>query len=64
MSDSAFKTAPYSGFTTEQLRTSVKDCSNPSIEAEIARREAVAAGDVSKMTDGERRRFHTTGKAR
>lgn len=56
--DSAFATAPYSGYTTDQLRQMV---SRPSANAakmwaEIERRERVAAGDVSVMTPGERLR--------
>jgi len=56
--DSAFETAPYSGYTTDQLRQMV---SRPSANAramwaEIDRREAVAAGDLSRATPGERLR--------
>ncbi len=56
--DSAFATAPYSGYTTDQLRQMV---SRPSANAramwaEIDRREKVAAGDMSVMTPGERLR--------
>jgi hypothetical protein len=66
--DSAFKTAPYSGYTTDQLRQMV---SNPSSDdaarnmwAEIERREAVANGDMTRATAGERLRYARTGKAR
>ena len=64
--DSGFKTAPYSGYTTDQLRQMV---SKPSAKArdmwaEIGRREAVAAGDMSCATAGERLRYVQTGKAR
>jgi len=65
--DSAFKTAPYSGYTADQLRQMT---SNPSSDdaarkmwAEIDRREAVAAGDMSRATVGERLRYAQTGKA-
>lgn len=67
MSDSAFKSAPFSGFTTDQLRarvaadergeTNLPDATYNGMVAEIARREAVARGDVSVMTPGERLRF-------
>ena len=64
--DSAFKTAPYSGYTTDQLRQMV---SKPSAKArdmwaEIDRREAVANGDMTHATAGERLRYVQTGKAR
>jgi sporulation-control protein spo0M len=56
--DSAFATAAYSGYTTDELRQMV---SRPSANAramwaEIDRRERVANGDVSAMTAGERLR--------
>ena len=56
--DSAFATAAYPGYTTDELRQMV---SRPSANAramwaEIERRERVAAGDVSVMTPGERLR--------
>lgn len=62
MSDAAFKTAAFPGFTTAQLRAALDDggrdrISRNKIETEIARRDRVAAGDVSMMTDGERLRF-------
>jgi hypothetical protein len=75
MSDSAFKTAPYSGYSTPQLRefvAKIDDMNNPTLEvqnrrsvmfAEIERRERVEAGDVSVMTDGERLRRVRTAKA-
>ncbi|RWC28144.1 MAG: hypothetical protein EOS70_27935 [Mesorhizobium sp.] len=56
MSDAAFKTAAYPGLTTGQLRDAVMNKRNDAMEAEIARRERVAVGDVSVMTDGERLR--------
>lgn len=54
--DSAFKTAAYSGYTTDQLRQMVSrpSASARAMWAEIDRRERVAAGDVSVMTAGER----------
>ncbi|RUU95885.1 hypothetical protein EOB36_31380 [Mesorhizobium sp. M6A.T.Cr.TU.017.01.1.1] len=57
MSDSAFKTAAYPGYSTGQLRDMVLNKRNDMMEAEIARRERVAAGDITVMTDGERLRF-------
>lgn len=70
MSDAAFKTAKYPGYTTEQLKVAVAaydpeaaldTARGPQIiaemKAEIKRRAAVAAGDVSQMTDGERLRW-------
>lgn len=62
MSDAAFKSAPYPGCTTAQLREFVADPDRDPISAEvmrreIERREMVAAGDVSVMTPGERLRF-------
>lgn len=62
MSDAAFKSAPYPAYTTAQLREFVAyDDADPItrdvMQREIARREAVAAGDVSQMTDGERLRL-------
>lgn len=65
MADAAFPTAKYPGYTTAQLRLYVRQGapdSQDSVEtirlmkAEIARREAVAAGDESQMTPGERLR--------
>ncbi len=66
MSDAAFKSAPYPGLTLEQLRAAAAkhDDANTAqsaqtfrkMSAEIERRERVAAGDRSVMTDGERLR--------
>lgn len=66
MSDSAFKTAAYPGYTTAQLRAFIADPDGGSQEnnkaiadamtAEVLRRDRVAAGDVSVMTNGERLR--------
>ncbi|MBZ9847207.1 hypothetical protein LB565_04290 [Mesorhizobium sp. CA14] len=71
MSDTAFKTAPFASYTTEQLRAHIANIHPYSgtdtaerMSAEIARREAVAAGDVSVMTPSERLRFIKSGKAR
>ncbi len=65
MSDSAFKSAPYSGYTTKELEAFVaanRTTSNISrLKAEIARRAAVAAGDFSNSTDGERLRAVKAG---
>lgn len=60
MSDAAFKTAPFPGYTTEQLEQFLSGPNDPAVadrmRAEIARRERVAAGDRSVMTPGERLR--------
>lgn len=69
MSDSAFKTAAYPGFTTKQLEEMYAEKSSivgfgevaEKIQAELDRRYAAKAGDVSVMTPGERLRFHKTG---
>lgn len=59
--DSAFKSRPFAGYTTEQLRQYCigvgreSDNRNAMI-AEVARREKVTAGDVSVMTPSERLR--------
>jgi hypothetical protein len=70
MSDCAFKTAAFPAYTTKELERSVKenplltDAQRNKMRAELERRMAVAAGDVSVMTDGERLRFAKTGTAR
>jgi hypothetical protein len=57
MSDSAFKTAPYPSYTTNQLKGFIADGKgNDVMRAEIERRAAVAAGDYSQATAGERLR--------
>lgn len=59
MSDAAFKTAAYPGYTTEQLREwapSRPEGIRRQMENEIERRAKRDAGDVSVMTDGERLR--------
>lgn len=56
--DNAFKGRAFPGFTTAQLVAKIEAGSTDDrIIAEVSRRKAVAAGDVSKMTDGERLRF-------
>jgi len=55
--DSAFATAAYPGYTTDELRQMLR--TRPSclpIWDELHRRERVAAGGVSVMTPGERLR--------
>lgn len=59
MSDAAFKTAPFPAYTTAQLTEwapSRPEGVRRQMEAEIARRAKVAAGDWSVMTAGERLR--------
>ena len=56
--DNAFSGRAFPGFTTAELVAKVAAGSDDArIIAEIARRKAVAAGDVSKMSPGERLRF-------
>lgn len=56
--DNAFSGRAFPGFTTAELVAKIDaGCNDPRIVAEVARRKAVAAGDVSKMSDGERLRF-------
>lgn len=66
MSDSAFKSAPFAGYTTDELRAFLAGNPLPSaienMRREIARREAVANGDYSQATDGERLRAVRAGK--
>lgn len=71
MADNAFATARFPGYTTDELKTAYSRASIGGegsrcneLMSEIERREAVNAGDVSRMTDGERLRFQKTGKAR
>jgi len=72
MSDSAFPTGMFPGFTKAQLLDrlawAVNEPAAPyyvspetaaKMRAEIARRDAVAGGDVSQMTPGERLRFNS-----
>lgn len=60
MADAAFKTGAYPAYTIDELKAFVAQVREPSIAAvmtaEIARRERVAAGDISAMTPGERLR--------
>ena len=57
MSDAAFQTAPYPGYTTAQLTAAIAaGRGNPIMLAEVARRAARDAGDASVMTPGERLR--------
>jgi len=61
MSDAAFQTAPFAGYTTEHLRAVVAHvgadvATRNKMRAEIARRDRVAAGDLADATPGERLR--------
>jgi hypothetical protein len=61
MSDSAFKSAPYSGYTNAELAKFINDANTSvynvaKMRAELERRQQVAQGNVSVMTDGERLR--------
>lgn len=61
--DSAFPTADYPGYTTNELREFLrKKPDNAKMSAEIERRERVAQGDVSVMTPGERLRYARKAK--
>lgn len=71
--DAAFKTAPFPGYTTAELKAAVaRRREEPRIltnnhmidqlEAEIERRAKVEAGDYSVATDGERLRAVRAGK--
>lgn len=56
--DNAFSGRAFPGFTTAELIAKVEaGCADARIIAEIERRKAVAAGDISKMSPGERLRF-------
>ncbi len=64
MSDAAFKSAPYAGYITNELREWLRRPHSGMTEEvtvrvyhEVERREKVAAGDVSVMTDGECLRY-------
>lgn len=65
MSDAAFPTWRYPAYTTPELESFVAEGRPPEIadamRAEIARRAAVAAGDVSVMTPSERLRHFRSG---
>lgn len=60
MSDAAFKSAPFAGFTTKELEAAIARGSlngmGDKMRAEIERRAKRDAGDVSVMTPGERLR--------
>lgn len=64
MSDSAFKSRPFPGFTTAQLSAAIASGrGTEAMVAEVARRARVALGDSSVMFDAERlravgERFH------
>lgn len=64
--DSAFKSAPYSGYTTRELQQSFRRQENEETRdkmlAELVRRRRVAAGDMSVATDGEKLRAVREGK--
>ena len=56
--DNAFSGRAFPGFTTAELIAKIEaGCVDARMIAEVARRKAVAGGDVSKMTNGERLRF-------
>ena len=56
--DTAFPTAPYAGYTTKQLELFIaQGRGSEKMQAEIERRAARDAGDVSVMTPGERLRY-------
>lgn len=55
--DAAFPTAKYPGYTTKQLKDWIAEGKGtPLMVAEIARRDAVEAGDWNQMTPAERLR--------
>jgi hypothetical protein len=57
MSDAAFATAKYPSYTTAQLEGFIAEGKgNAAMVGEIERRAAVAAGDFSRATPGERLR--------
>lgn len=57
MSDAAFATAAYPSYTTKELLAFISaGRGNEKMVAEVARRDRVAAGDVSVMTSAERLR--------
>lgn len=58
MSDAAFKTAAFSGYPTAELKLAIARGSSKAeaMQAEVDRRAARDAGDVSVMTPGERLR--------
>jgi hypothetical protein len=62
--DAGFKSAPYPGYTTHELKAAlVTNPDNTRMATEITRRAKRDAGDWSVMTDGERlHRAQTTGR--
>lgn len=70
MSDAAFKSAPFSAYSTPELETRITALRGDGfsvdvvvkMRAEINRRAKVEAGDVSVMTPGERLRFAAKGR--
>lgn len=68
MSDTAFKTAAYPGYTTNELQVAYLEVSNligmgataEKIQAELDRRYAGSIGDISAMTKAERLRYERT----
>lgn len=55
--DNAIRTGLYPGYSIDELRAIVKRGDAPeNMIREIARREAVAAGDVSQMSQSEKLR--------
>lgn len=55
MSDSAFATAAYPGYTTTELESKIAAGNgNDKMVAEVARRAQVVRGNFSVMTAGER----------
>lgn len=59
MSDAAFKSAPFAGYTTKELEVrmiNADDVTAAKMRAEIERRAKRDAGDRSVMTPGERLR--------
>ena len=60
--DVAFKSKPFPGFTTAELRASVAaGTASLLVIKEVERRDRVASGDVSSMTDAERLRHARKG---
>lgn len=60
---SNFNTAPFTSYTTVELKASVEaGRGNEKMINEIARREKVLAGDYSVATPGERLRAIRAGK--
>lgn len=52
-----FNTAPYAAYTTKHLEVAIAEGrGNETMISEVARRAAVAAGDLSVATPGERLR--------